>query len=134
MHFIFPYYILIIIPLIVRMRIIISKIMVRGQIRHGTRYSATIILFYYCAAFISPRVLQFSAFHCSSSAFDLLLGYATNNSYSTPINRCIPPKGTLTVLWPVAKHDDVKARKCVFVCTYTIASVVQVAVYSWAHA
>ena len=50
--------------LAVRMRIIFSLIliMVCGQIWYGTRYSAS-RQFYYCAAFITPRVLHFSAFH-----------------------------------------------------------------------
>ena len=34
--------------------------MVRGPIRYGTRYSAT--RQFYCAAFMTPRVLHFSAY------------------------------------------------------------------------
>ena len=46
------------------MRIIIIKYGTRPDtVRYGTRYSAT--RQFYCAAFITPRVLHFSAFHYS---------------------------------------------------------------------
>ena len=87
--------------------------MVRGPIRYGMRYSAT-RQFCYCAAFITPRVLHFSAFHLNSEACSNTHTYMynvhTDNVFKYERNRAL--RVTIDTYFPNTKHSIESTQHC----------------------